>query len=66
MFGIQAEGAAPIAKAVKNGEETIKPILNPETIATAIRIGSPVNWKKAINAIKQSQHLPEIRQYAKK
>jgi len=60
MFGVQAEGAAPIAKAVKNGEETIKPILNPETIATAIRIGSPVNWKKAINAIKQSNGGAEI------
>ncbi|MCX8175908.1 MAG: threonine synthase, partial [Candidatus Bathyarchaeota archaeon] len=60
MFGVQAEGAAPIAKAVKSGEETIKPIPNPETIATAIRIGSPVNWKKAMDAIKQSNGGAEI------
>lgn len=54
MMGIQAEGAAPIAEAVKAGRDTIKPILKPETIATAIRIGIPINWKKAIRAIKES------------
>ncbi|MGP3668282.1 MAG: threonine synthase [Candidatus Bathyarchaeota archaeon] len=60
MFGVQAEGAAPIAKAVKSGEKTIKPVPNPETVATAIRIGSPVNWKKAMDAIKQSNGGAEI------
>ncbi len=54
MTGIQAEGAAPIATAIKNGDREIKPILKPETVATAIRIGAPVSWKKAINAIRDS------------
>jgi threonine synthase len=54
MMGVQAEGAAPIAKAVKAGKDTIEPVLEPETVATAIRIGAPVNWKKAIRAIKES------------
>lgn len=54
MMGIQAEGAAPIARAIKNGDEEIKPVLKPETVATAIRIGAPVSWKKAINAIRNS------------
>jgi threonine synthase len=54
MTGIQAEGAAPIARAIKNGKDEIIPIDKPETIATAIRIGAPVSWKKAIKAIKES------------
>jgi threonine synthase len=54
MTGIQAVGAAPIAEAIKNGSSTITPLSTPETIATAIRIGAPVSWKKAINAIRDS------------
>jgi threonine synthase len=54
MTGIQAEGAAPIARAIKNGKDEIIPIDKPETIATAIRIGDPISWKKAIRAIRES------------
>jgi threonine synthase len=54
MTGIQAEGAAPIAEAIKTGSKEIKPVAKPETIATAIRIGAPVSWKKAVNAIRDS------------
>jgi threonine synthase len=54
MTGIQAEGAAPIAEAIKTGSKDIKPVAKPETIATAIRIGAPVSWKKAVNAIRDS------------
>ena len=54
MTGIQAEGAAPIAQAIKTGRKEIKPVSKPETIATAIRIGAPVSWKKAVNAIRDS------------
>lgn len=39
MYGFEAEGAAAIVK----GE----PISNPETVATAIRIGNPASWKLA-------------------
>lgn len=39
MMGFQAEGAAPIVRGYL--------IENPETIATAIRIGNPASWKKA-------------------
>ncbi|WP_088040903.1 threonine synthase [Bacillus sp. EAC] len=46
MHGFQAEGAAPI---VNN-----KKVENPETIATAIRIGNPASWDQAVNAINQS------------
>ncbi|MEL4305605.1 threonine synthase [Methanococcoides sp. LMO-2] len=51
MTGIQTEGACPVTKAFKKGVEEIIPEKNPETIATAIRIGNPVNAKKALRAI---------------
>jgi len=59
MIGIQAEGAAPIATAIKTGRDFIEPIAKPETLATAIRIGAPVSWKKAIRAIKDSKGFAE-------
>jgi len=59
MTGIQAEGAAPIAKAIKNGSNEIVPINQPETIATAIRIGAPVSWKKALRAVRESKGTAE-------
>lgn len=59
MTGIQAEGSAPIANAVKSGAEYIIPVDNPETIATAIRIGAPVSALKALSAIYDSDGLAE-------
>jgi threonine synthase len=46
MLGWQASGAAPIVL----GE----PVLHPETIATAIRIGNPASWKGAVDARDES------------
>ena len=54
MTGIQAAGSAPIAQAIKANADKIVPVEHPETIATAIRIGAPVSWKKAVNAIRES------------
>ncbi|MEM3673094.1 MAG: threonine synthase [Candidatus Bathyarchaeia archaeon] len=54
MTGIQAVGANPIAKAFATKSSQIEPVKNPETIATAIRIGNPVNWKRALNAMRES------------
>jgi threonine synthase len=59
MIGIQAEGAAPIAQAVKSGKNNITPTDKPETVATAIRIGAPLSWKKAIRAIQESEGTAE-------
>jgi threonine synthase len=59
MVGIQAEGANPIVKMIENGEKKIKPISKPETVATAIRIGNPVNWPKAVKAVKESKGTVE-------
>jgi threonine synthase len=54
MTGIQAEGSAPIAQMIKTGSNEMVPVKAPETVATAIRIGAPVSWKKAVNAIRNS------------
>ncbi|MGV8144172.1 MAG: threonine synthase [Methanothermobacter sp.] len=54
MTGIQAAGACPVTNAVKEGAEDIVPVENPETIATAIRIGAPVSAVKALRAIYDS------------
>ena len=59
MTGIQAVGAMPIVDAVKRGLDKFVPVKNPETIATAIRIGSPVNGPKAIRAIRESKGTAE-------
>jgi len=59
MTGIQAAGSAPIAQAIKANSDKIVPIEHPETIATAIRIGAPVSWKKAVNAIRESHGTAE-------
>jgi threonine synthase len=47
MYGYQAEGSAPF---VSGG-----PVKNPETIATAIRIGNPASWDLAQTAREKSQ-----------
>jgi threonine synthase len=59
MIGIQAEKAAPIARAVRGKQDKITPVVNPQTLATAIRIGSPVNWTKVLRAIKESKGTAE-------
>jgi threonine synthase len=59
MMGIQAEGAAPIASAYKQKNSEIQIVQKPETIATAIRIGAPASWKKALRAVRDSQGAME-------
>jgi threonine synthase len=51
MFGFQAAGAAPIVRGA--------PVENPQTIATAIRIGNPASWKGAVAAKEESGGLIE-------
>ena len=49
MCGFQAEGAAPIVRGT--------PIKDPQTIATAIKIGNPASWKQAETAAAESGGL---------
>jgi threonine synthase len=51
MCGFQAAGAAPIVEG--------KPVTDPQTIATAIRIGNPASWQGATTALKESNGIIE-------
>ncbi len=52
LMGFQAAGAAPIVRG--------KPVTDPETIATAIRIGNPASWEKAEAARDESGGLIDM------
>jgi threonine synthase len=53
MFGFQAANAAPLVEG--------RPIENPQTVATAIRIGNPASWDGAMNALKESNgHIAKV------
>ena len=47
LYGFQAEGAAPLVEG--------HPIEDPETVASAIRIGNPARWEEAMNAFTASR-----------
>jgi threonine synthase len=47
LYGFQAAGAAPLVEG--------HPIENPETVASAIRIGNPARWEEAMNAFTASR-----------
>jgi threonine synthase len=49
MLGFQAAGAAPIVRG--------KPVAHPKTLATAIKIGNPASWEKAVRARDESHGL---------
>lgn len=47
LYGFQAEGAAPLVHG--------RPVAEPETVASAIRIGNPARWEEAMNAVTASR-----------
>jgi len=47
LYGFQAEGAAPLVHGA--------PVANPETVASAIRIGNPARWEEAMDAFAGSR-----------
>ncbi len=51
MMGFQAAGAAPIVLGTS--------VEDPQTVATAIRIGNPASWKSALTAREESQGVIE-------
>ena len=52
LTGVQAEGAAPMVEAVREGNDEVRRWEDVETRATAIRIGNPVNAPKALPGIR--------------
>src|SRR5579885_712191 len=55
---IQAAGSAPFHDFIENGGE-FRAVEKPETLATAIRIGDPVSWPKALHEIRASRGVVE-------
>ena len=47
LYGFQAEGAAPLVRG--------QPVAEPETVASAIRIGNPARWEEAMDAVTASR-----------
>jgi threonine synthase len=56
---VQAEGANPLVRSVREnlGEKLIP--VHAETMATAIRIGNPASWKKALRVIRETEGTVE-------
>jgi threonine synthase len=59
MTGIQARGSSPVVRAIKENLPEVIPETSPETVATAIRIGNPVNAEKALAAIRNTSGCAE-------
>lgn len=52
---IQAEGAAPFARFVAGDKTKFVDEAHPQTLASAIKIGAPVSWKKAWRAVRETR-----------
>jgi threonine synthase len=48
---VQAQGANPLARMWQTHAPELTPVAKPETVATAIRIGNPRSWKKALHGV---------------
>lgn len=58
---VQASGSAPFYHHVRAaGGAAFRSVTAPETLATAIRIGDPVSWPKALSVLQKSEGLVEI------
>ncbi len=57
---VQAEGAAPFYNLLRAADRSrLNPVGHPQTLATAIRIGAPVSWPKALREVEASGGLVE-------
>jgi threonine synthase len=52
MIVVQAAGANPFAQLWRNQSDELVPVAEPETVATAIRIGNPRSWKKSLRGVR--------------
>ena len=57
---IQAEGASPFYELMRSSDRShLRPVVHPETLATAIKIGDPVSWPKALHEVETSDGVVE-------
>jgi threonine synthase len=57
LIVVQAAGANPFSRLYQTKAKELTPTADPETVATAIRIGNPRSWKKALKAVHNSGGL---------
>ena len=53
LAAVQAEGASPFAQAFARGFDELEPV-RAETVASAIRIGAPASYQRAVTAIRET------------
>ncbi len=56
---IQAAGANPLYKMWHEGAPTLTAVKGASTLATAIKIGNPISWQKAMRGIQESDGIVE-------
>lgn len=56
MVAVQAAGAQPIVEAFQSGRDSVVAV-HPHTVASAINIGNPASWKKALAALRESDGM---------
>jgi threonine synthase len=56
---VQAEGAAPFYELAQTGAPELRAVGHPETLATAIKIGDPVSWPKALHEVRVTDGVVE-------
>jgi len=56
MVGVQAAGAQPLVEAFEHGRDSVIAV-QPKTIASAINIGNPASWRKALAALRESKGI---------
>lgn len=56
LLAVQADGAAPFAHAFDHGFASLHP-LTPNTVATAINIGNPASYHRAVRSIRDTQGI---------
>jgi threonine synthase len=54
---VQARGSNALVRTVRGGGEALEVVPDPQTMATAIRIGEPKSWKKAVKALRFTSGL---------
>jgi len=57
LIVVQAEGANPLYRMWRDKLGELTPVERPETVATAIRIGNPKSWKKAMRVLRFSNGM---------
>ncbi len=55
MIGVQAEGCAPLVEAYTQGKTSFTTVKKPQTIASAVAAGYPLDGLKVLKLIKESQ-----------